>query len=222
VVTEAATGKTNQNGPFTTASGKFVAQAGTFLNGPDLDKGPSNLALDHIFEIHGLVDLPWQFQISSIFRAQSGFHFSQFDELSRDPDGNGNFNGIDFTAGRNAFTAPPYVTVDMRFSKRFSIGERIRLELMLEFFNLLNHPNFDLPDNFLYPGEEALLVQRNFWKQNNVWRVHGRTLRQGGAGRDPSRRTAHHLNKTASAVVSGHAADIEGDFHDGSAVVLDD
>jgi len=133
--------QTNQSGSFISCRGNFVAAAGTFVNGPDLDKGPSNLALDHIFEIHGLVDLPWQFQISSIFRAQSGFHFSQFDELSRDPDGNGNFNGIDFTAGRNAFTAPPYVTVDMRFSKRFSIGERIRLELMLEFFNLLNRQN---------------------------------------------------------------------------------
>jgi hypothetical protein len=99
------------------------------------------LALDQIFEIHGLVQLPWQFQISSILRAQSGFHFSRFDEASRDPDGNGNFNGIDFTAGRNAFTAPPFVGLDARFSKRFDIGERVRVELLIEFFNLLNRQN---------------------------------------------------------------------------------
>lgn len=131
----------NISGPFTSRNGNLVQQAGTFLNGPDLDKGPSTLALDHIFEMNGLVQLPWQFQISGILRAQSGFHFSRFDEASRDPDGNGNFNGIDFTAGRNAFTAPPFFGLDARFSKRFDIGERVRIELLLEFFNLLNRQN---------------------------------------------------------------------------------
>ena len=118
-----------------------LRQAGTFVNGPDLDKGPSSLALDHIFQVNGLVDLPWQFQISGIFRAQSGFHFSRFDALNRDPDGNGNFNGIDFTAGRNAFTAPSFVNLDLRFSKRFDIKERVTIQLLVEFFNVLNRQN---------------------------------------------------------------------------------
>jgi hypothetical protein len=118
-----------------------VAKAGTFVNGPDLDNGPSDLSLNHIFQVNGLVDLPWKFQISGIFRAQSGFHFSQNDALNRDPDGNGNFNGIDFTAGRNHFTAPPYVSLDTRFSKRFDIGERVKIEVLFEFFNLLNRQN---------------------------------------------------------------------------------
>ena len=91
--------------------------------------------------------LPWKFQISGIFRAQSGFHFSRFDALSRDPDGNGNFNGIDFTAGRNAFTAPSYVDLDMRFSKRFVIRERVKVEILFEFFNLLNRKNPALVQN---------------------------------------------------------------------------
>lgn len=135
------TPQTNANSSFISRNGNFVAQAGTFVNGPDLDKGPSSLALDHIFQVNGLVDLPWQFQIGGIFRAQSGFHFSRFDALNRDPDGNANFNGIDFTAGRNAFTAPAYVNLDMRFSKRFDIGERVKIQLLLEFFNLLNRQN---------------------------------------------------------------------------------
>jgi hypothetical protein len=135
------TPQTNANGSFVSRNGNFVAQAGTFSNGPDLDKGPSDLALDHIFQINGLVNLPWDFQLSGIFRAQSGFHFSQFDELNRDPDGNGNFNGIDFTAGRNAFTAPPYVTLDMRASKSFEIRERFKIQVLFEFFNLLNRQN---------------------------------------------------------------------------------
>jgi len=135
------TPQTNANGSFTSRNGNFVAQAGTFVNGPDLDKGPSSLALDHIFQVNGLVDLPWQFQIGGILRAQSGFHFSRFDALNRDPDGNGNFNSIDFTAGRNAFTAPAFVNLDMRFSKRFDIADRVKVQLMFEFFNLLSRQN---------------------------------------------------------------------------------
>ncbi len=135
------TRQTNANGSFTSRNGNFVAAAGTFVNGPNLDKGKSSLALDHIFQVNGLVDLPWQFQISGIVRAQSGFHFSRFDALNRDPDGNGNFNGIDFTAGRNAFNAPPFVNVDLRFSKRFNIRERVKAEILFEFFNLLNRQN---------------------------------------------------------------------------------
>ena len=156
------TRQTNENGPFTSRNGNLVQQAGTFLNGPDLDKGPSSLALDHIFEAHGLVNLPWQFQITGIFRTQTGFHFSRFDEASRDPDGNGNFNGIDFTAGRNAFSAPPFINLDMRFSKRFDITEQVRLELLFEFFNLLNRQNpasvFNRVNRPLEPFGEASQV----------------------------------------------------------------
>ena len=133
--------QTNANGSFVSRNGNFVAQAGTFVNGPDLDKGPSSLALDHIFQFNGLLELPWQIQIGGIFRAQSGFHFSKFDNLNRDPDGNGNFNSIDFTAGRNAFSAAPYVNFDMRFSKRFDVGERVKVQVLFEFFNILNRQN---------------------------------------------------------------------------------
>src|SRR6267143_6785898 len=135
------TKQTNANGSFTSRNGNFVAAAGTFVNGPDLDKGRSSLALDHIFQVNGLVDLWWKFQISGIVRAQSGFHFSRFDALNRDPDGNGNFNGIDFTAGRNGFAAPPFVNVDLRFSKSLNIRERVKAEILFEFFNLLNRQN---------------------------------------------------------------------------------
>jgi len=141
------TPQTNASAPFTSRNGNVVAQAGTFLNGPDLDKGPSSLALDHVFQTSGLVELPWQFQIAGIFRAQSGFHFSRLDETGRDPDGDGSFSGIDSTAGRNAFTAPPYVDVDLRFSKRFAIRQRVKLELLVEFFNVLNRQNAALVFN---------------------------------------------------------------------------
>ncbi len=137
---EAGVPMTNANGPYTRANGRFVAAAGTFVNGPDLDKGPSDLSVDHTFQLNGLVELPWQIQLSGIFRAQSGFHFSRTGS-SADPDGNGTLTGIDSAAGRNAFTAPPFVNLDMRFAKRIDFTERVRMQVLFEFFNILNRQN---------------------------------------------------------------------------------
>ena len=111
---------------------KFVHQAGTFLNGPDRDKGPSDLSIDHVFQLNGLVELPYQFLISGIFRAQSGFHFSRQPAAGQlvDPDGDSSVNAIDIDAGRNAFTAPAFVNLDMRVSKRFGIGGRAKAEVL--------------------------------------------------------------------------------------------
>ena len=141
LVTETGTGRTNASGSFTRANGRFVAQAGTFVNGPDLDKGPSDLSVDHTFQINGLVELPWQFQLSGIFRAQSGFHFSRQPLALEDADGDGTFNAIDHGPGRNAFTSPAFVNLDMRVAKRFNITERVKIQAMFEFFNLLNRQN---------------------------------------------------------------------------------
>ena len=141
VVTETGTGRTNQNSSFTRANGRFVAQAGSFVNGPDLDKGPSDLSVDHTFQFNGLLELPYRFQVSGIFRAQSGFHFSRQAVALEDPDGNGTFNTIDHGPGRNAFTSPPFVNLDLRLGKRFNITERVRLDAMFELFNVFNRQN---------------------------------------------------------------------------------
>ena len=143
LVTEPSTGRNNQNAGFQTTLGRWVTQAGTFLNGPDRDKGPSDLALRHILQFNGLVELPWQFQIAGIFRAQSGYHYSRASTLTApyDYDGDSQYRGIDLTYGRNAFTAPAFVNLDIRFSKRFNITERVKLHALFEFFNVLNRQN---------------------------------------------------------------------------------
>jgi outer membrane receptor protein involved in Fe transport len=143
IVTETTTGRTNEHSSFTRANGRFVEKAGTFVNGPDLDKGPSDLSVDHTFQLNGLLELPWQFQVSGIFRAQSGFHFSrQAPQASlEDPDGDGTFNTIDHRFGRNAFTAPPFVNLDLRVTKRFNITERVKIHALFEFFNVFNRQN---------------------------------------------------------------------------------
>jgi hypothetical protein len=142
-VTEPSTGRSNANGAFTRANGTLVQQAGTFLNGPDRDKGPSGLALDHVFQMNGTVELPYQFLVSGIFRTQSGFRFSRTPATGVivDPDGDASVNGIDVDAGRNAFTAPALVNLDMRFTKRFSITNRIKADVLVEFFNIFNRQN---------------------------------------------------------------------------------
>lgn len=143
VVVETSTGRSNAAGEFTRANGTLVQAAGTFLNGPDRDKGPSDLAIDHVLQANGMVELRYQIQISGIFRAQSGFHFSRAPAsgVLVDPDGDASVNAIDVNAGRNAFTTPPFVNLDMRFAKRFKITSGVKAQLLMEFFNLFNRQN---------------------------------------------------------------------------------
>ena len=142
VVTDLTIGKTNATGPFVASNGNPVPQAGKFYNGPSaLGSGPSDLALNHTFLIYGIWTLPKGFSLSNIFRAQSGFHYSASLVNSVDVDGDGLFNGLDFTQGRNHFTAPPYVNWDLRLAHQFKIRERVTFHTYLEFFNLLNRGN---------------------------------------------------------------------------------
>jgi hypothetical protein len=143
VVVETSTGRSNATGEFTRANGTLVQAAGTFLNGPDRDKGPSDLAIDHVLQANGMVELRYQIQISGIFRAQSGFHFSRAPAsgVLVDPDGDASVNAIDVNAGRNAFTTPPFVNLDMRFAKRFKITSGVKAQLLIEFFNVFNRQN---------------------------------------------------------------------------------
>jgi len=53
------------------------------------------------------------------------------------------------SAGRNILDGPGYQSVNFSLLKNTSISEGLNLQLRAEFFNLFNHPNFDLPDNFL-------------------------------------------------------------------------
>ncbi|HYP52451.1 MAG TPA: TonB-dependent receptor [Pyrinomonadaceae bacterium] len=52
-------------------------------------------------------------------------------------------------AGRNIVNGPGYENFNASLVKNTYFGERLNLQLRAEFFNLFNHPNFNLPDNFL-------------------------------------------------------------------------
>ncbi len=149
LVTDANTGQTNANGPFINSIGNPVPKAGTFYNGAKLDEGPSDLSLNQTFLIHSIVRLPWKFELSGIFRAQSGFHYTVSPaDGGSDFDGDGLFNGLGLhfdgqgaLFARNTQTAPPFVNMDMRIAKRFNIGEHIQAQALFEFFNLFNRDN---------------------------------------------------------------------------------
>ena len=49
--------------------------------------------------------------------------------------------GCDGNLGRNAFTGPGFFTIDLRVGKRIPLGERLRLDLFADAFNLLNRTN---------------------------------------------------------------------------------
>jgi hypothetical protein len=57
----------------------------------------------------------------------------------------GNFG----SAGRNILEGPGYQNVNASLLKNTMLSERFNLQLRAEVFNLFNHPNFNLPDNFL-------------------------------------------------------------------------
>jgi len=52
-------------------------------------------------------------------------------------------------AERNTLDGPGYQSVNVSVAKNTSLSERFKLQLRAEAFNLFNHPNFNLPDNFL-------------------------------------------------------------------------
>ncbi len=53
---------------------------------------------------------------------------------------------------RNSFRGPGYFDTDMNVHKVFSVHERYKLLVGAYFFNILNHPNFDLPVNNIALG----------------------------------------------------------------------
>jgi Carboxypeptidase regulatory-like domain/TonB-dependent Receptor Plug Domain len=65
---------------------------------------------------------------------------------------------------RNSFYGPAYKNFDMVIAKNTKITERFTVEFRSEYYNLLNHPNFNQPDNFINDsifGQSTSQVGRN-------------------------------------------------------------
>jgi len=61
--------------------------------------------------------------------------------------------------GRNVVRGPGIETVDLSLFKSFPLTERVRLQFRAEFFNLLNHANFGLPEHDLQSPAFGQILQ---------------------------------------------------------------
>jgi outer membrane receptor protein involved in Fe transport len=110
-----------------------VYETGTFKYGDN--KVVRALLSDYIF--------------TGIFTAQSGFAYSAL--VSGDPNGDG-VNATDRVPGtrRNEFSTPASYILDMRVGRIIRFGERYRLSLFAEGFNIFNRANIQQVNNTQY------------------------------------------------------------------------
>jgi hypothetical protein len=57
--------------------------------------------------------------------------------------------GTQGNLGRNTMTGPPFNQTDFSLIKNSQFGENKRVQFRAEVFNILNHPNLDLPSRFI-------------------------------------------------------------------------
>jgi outer membrane receptor protein involved in Fe transport len=98
--------------------------------------------------------------LTGIFTAQSGFAYSAL--VSGDPNGDG-ITSTDRVPGtkRNQFSTPASWIVDMRVGRIIRFGERYRLSLFAEGFNLFNRANVQNVNNTLYAFSPATTTLPN-------------------------------------------------------------
>jgi hypothetical protein len=94
----------------------------------------------------------------------NGAAFAQPDYAAPD-----NLLGSFGNLGRNAIYGPDYWNVDFSLAKSSHIFERTTIQFRAEFFNILNHPNFALPNFFVDPGapQQGLITQTPDQAQTN-------------------------------------------------------
>jgi hypothetical protein len=141
---------------------------------PNNDYGPGNADIRHRLVFSGLWDIPfyrnasnpfvryvvagWQF--STITQAQSGRPFNVV--AGGDSNGDGNTaNDRVPGIGRNTLRGPWFVTDDVRLSKDVPLaGERVRLRLIGEAFNVTNRSNFNAIQNTQYSFSNGTFTPR--------------------------------------------------------------
>jgi hypothetical protein len=154
----------------------------------DLDRefGPSPIDRRHRFVVSGQAQMPGEVTLSAIFTASSGVPMDIMmpDGLTRIPTIQRNAGGRRFAspAELNAFITETnaaggingellplvpddarfndaFSSVDLRVSRPFAVGRTIRVEPMLEVFNLLNTTNILGLTNLNYSGYSNVLVR---------------------------------------------------------------
>ncbi|MDE1175836.1 MAG: TonB-dependent receptor [Edaphobacter sp.] len=139
--TDPVSGKNNSNSGFIASNGNYIPKAQSHYNGANLDYGPSDLSIPHTFLAHGIYELPYGFQLSSILRMQSGFAYTLTSTDPPDVDGDGLYGARDLDTIRNGQRVAKFVNMDVRAAKTFNVMEKKKLSLYFEMFNLFNNAN---------------------------------------------------------------------------------
>jgi len=134
--------KTIDNGTFTT----FISLAQNQFDYKS-ERGLSNQDARHRFVANFLLAGPEKsllrhFELSSIITLQSGRPFTEFVGFDSNNDANPVTDRVG-TIARNTYTGDGLYTIDLRISRYFQLRERLRLELSVDAFNMLNRPNVD-------------------------------------------------------------------------------
>ncbi|MGE3274515.1 MAG: TonB-dependent receptor [Vicinamibacterales bacterium] len=142
-------------------------------NHPEIDYGPSNQSVPHIFVANGLVQLPYGVNLSGIVSWRSGSAFNP--RGIQDLDGDGLVDQRDVSEARNAFRVKAYGNVDLRAEKEFGLPGNQRVTVLVETFNLTNRanvsnvnsvsgPDFGTPTAY-FPGREIQFGVRYLFGQ---------------------------------------------------------
>lgn len=134
--------KTIDDGTFTT----FISLPQNQFDYP-AERSLSNQDVRHRFVGNFVLDGPEkglfrQFQLSGIVTLQSGRPFTLFVGFDANNDANPVTDRVELS-GRNTYTGDGLYTADLHLSRYFKFGERHRIELGIDAFNLFNRPNVD-------------------------------------------------------------------------------
>jgi hypothetical protein len=120
------------------------------------DRGLSEFDQRHKVVLAGVIESPWKnpfvsgFQLAPIFTYNSGHPFN----LLAGGEVNGNnhtTNERPIGAGRDTGLGPRFTNFDMRLSWQYKIGEKAKLQLTAEGFNIANHTNYASVNNVVNP-----------------------------------------------------------------------
>ncbi|HEX8712330.1 MAG TPA: carboxypeptidase regulatory-like domain-containing protein, partial [Terracidiphilus sp.] len=78
-------------------------------------------------------------------------------------------NGTFGNLGRNTFRGAKYVDLDAEISRFFPITERTKLDLRIEAFNALNHPNFNNPGHTSVNSSASTFSQVTGAGEPRIW-----------------------------------------------------
>lgn len=133
--TDPATGESNTSQRYIASNGNGSRRSSRIRMGRGSITG-RQISIPDTFSAQMIWELPLGFQLSGIFRAQSGFPYMVLSNDPQDIDGDGLYSACDLNYISNSTRVPKFVNMDTHVSKAFKFGDSRRLSFYFELFNL--------------------------------------------------------------------------------------